>query len=297
MINSPIKFNRNTVILTIAMVFCSITGLILLSAYADKLVIVDRGIATWAKDNYEIDEVEGAFDSGFIKLINEHEYVAIIPAFVIFCGLILFDVLYLRLLPKQHMKLYLTQIVQIALYVTISYSMLTILKNVFRRPRPFQTVDFYPNEKDDLSCKLPFYPVFRRYSGANPCDYELKSCPSGHTLTMSVFSFAVVFLSVQNYHYTNQFVRAYENGKKKMLNNVFHLAVILMVALLTMIAIPSIVLARMSALKHFFTDVMSSIALSILFAFVFPLLQPEFQETHSYKQIDVINPVDTMSTA
>ncbi|CAL6014113.1 PAP2_superfamily protein [Hexamita inflata] len=247
--------------------FVGALGLILLSAFSQKLSMLDIGLAKWAQANASNDHTS-LFNTGAIKFVNEKQTPIFWMAFSFLVILFGFDLIVLRLKFKEHFMKYLYIICSALGFVAISTILVQAMKFSFHRPRPTHTLEYHSPLDTDISCKLAFHIAFRVYDGPNPCAYSLQSCPSGHTQGTATSCFVMLWFALYNLKFT----RKYTNS---VLNCCFNLCMIFLAASLTVILVPSVIIARIAVFAHFFTDVFGGLCITVLSAFVLPLFEPE----------------------
>ncbi|CAL6104964.1 PAP2_superfamily protein [Hexamita inflata] len=175
--------------------FVGALGLILLSAFSQKLSMLDIGLAKWAQANASNDH-SSLFNTGAIQFVNEKQTPIFWMAFSFLVILFGFDLIVLRLKFKEHLMKYLYIICSTLAFVAISTILVQAMKFSFHRPRPTHTVDYHSPFDTDLSCKLAFHIAFRVYKGPNPCDYSLQSCPSGHVQGTATSCFVMLWFAL-----------------------------------------------------------------------------------------------------
>ncbi|CAL6095256.1 PAP2_superfamily protein [Hexamita inflata] len=259
---NQIRFVKSSMYFLVGML-----GLILLSAFSQKLSMLDTGLAKWAQANASEKETSW-FNTGVIYFVNEKQTPLFLIAFSFLIVLVGFDLLVLRLRFKTHKGKYLYILFGMLGFVAISTIEVQVLKSSFHRPRPKQTIEYHSPLDTDDKCKVPFQIGFRKYTGPNPCDYQLRSCPSGHTQGTATACFIMLWFAIFNYKFTKQY-------NSSVLNTIFNACMIFLAACLTVIFIPSVMIARISVFMHFFTDVFGGLCLTVLAAFVLPLFEPE----------------------
>ncbi|CAL6014159.1 PAP2_superfamily protein [Hexamita inflata] len=265
-----VSSNYTKLILAITVVLIGILTLILISSFSAKLSSLDKGLAQWAQSQSILQTEDYKFNTGAVFFINAYLAIIFVISIIIVLALVLYDIFALRLSISKHLFTYVYILAAYIAYFVLSIILLLILKSYFRRPRPYQTLEFYPVFSTDLQCKLPFQLSFRRYSGPNPCSYPLESCPSGHTLITAVSYFSMLWFSVFNFKFTRKFVH-------KKYNTFLHIICIFLTTCLTVIFVPTVIIARMSVLMHFLTDVLGGLGLSVAFFGVLMFFEPDFQ--------------------
>ncbi|CAL6014119.1 PAP2_superfamily protein [Hexamita inflata] len=275
------KFSINTNNCIKSLIYFSIgtLGLILLTTFSDKLSSLDKGLATWAKNLNQ--NGKNVFENGVILFCNKNQELVFIIALVIIVALVLYDLIIARIPFKTHKFEYLYILLQVFMFVLFSSVMIQIMKFYFDRPRPRHTIDMHPPGDTDLQCKLPFQKAFTRYYGPNPCDYSLESCPSGHVQGVATACIILLWIAIYNYNFTNKYTSI------KKVNAVISICVILFSGCVTAVLIPSVMISRIVASAHYFTDVMGGLLVTILSMFVLPLFEPSFdkQERSEYQSV------------
>ncbi|CAL6058839.1 PAP2_superfamily protein [Hexamita inflata] len=213
--------------------FVGALGLILLSAFSQKLSMLDIGLAKWAQANASNDHTS-LFNTGAIQFVNEKQTPIFWMAFSFLVILFGFDLIVLRLKFKEHLMKYSYIICSALAFVAISTILVQAMKFSFHRPRPTHTVDYHSPLDTDLSCKLAFHTAFRVYKGPNPCDYSLQSCPSGHTQGTATSCFVMLWFALFNLKFTRKYTT------KSVLNCCFNLCMIILASCLTIILVPSV---------------------------------------------------------
>jgi membrane-associated phospholipid phosphatase len=234
--------------------------------FTEKLSSLDKGLATWAQSTSSYTESTYSFDTGLIAFINHDSYLTCIIALAVIGVIVIYDRFALKMTFSAHRAHYGYICVSIAAYMGLSITCVSILKVILSRPRPYQTLEFYPNFSTDLTCKVPFQLGYRIYTGENVCDYSMLSCPSGHTIGMATSCICAVYLSIYNWRATRHI--------QKAANKYAHIVFIFWSCTAAAILIPSVMIARISVLKHFFTDVTGSLSLAVCFSCIFVVLEP-----------------------
>lgn len=240
---------------------------ILLSAKADKLASLDRGIAAWAQSLFG--DTDNEFATGLVHFLNELLGVLVI----IYCAVLVFVVLYDLLILKLHLKAYLEHylyiVVGIAVTLVLSFGTLCIMKTAFNRPRPWQTEEFHRLDATDVECWAKFWPAYRVFPEQEKCsNYEYASCPSGHTLTVVIMGFLASYLSYYNLLVTKKIQRLTK------FSTVLWSVITVCCVVCTAIFVPTVMVARMSALMHYFTDVTGGLGLALTYASLLVFFRP-----------------------
>lgn len=240
---------------------------VLISAKTDKLASLDKGIAAWAQSLSG--DAENKFTNGLIHFLNEMLEILV----VIFCAVLVFVVLYdaliIKLRFKAYLEHYLYMVVGVAVTLVLSFGTLCIMKSALNRPRPWQTEEFHRMGATDAECWAKFWPAYRKFPEKEKCaDYEYASCPSGHTLTVAIMGFLASYLSYYNLLVTKKVHRLTK------FSTVFWSIVTACCVVSTIIFVPTVMIARMADLKHYFTDVTGGLGLALVYASLLVLFRP-----------------------
>lgn len=201
--------------------------------------------------------------------LNELVWVLVI----IYCAVLVFVVLYdafiLKLRLKRYTEHYLYIVIGIAAVLVLSFGTLCIMKTAFNRPRPWQTEEFHRLNATDQECWAKFWPAYRKFPEQEKCsNYNYASCPSGHTLTVTIMSFLASYLSYYNLQVVKQIPKLTKFGK--VLWSVITVCCVISVLVL----VPAVMVARMSVLMHYFTDVVGGLSLGLVYASVLVFFRP-----------------------
>ena len=111
---------------------------------------------------------------------------------------------------------------------------------------------------------MDYFQGFRVYHGPNPCGQKFHSCPSGHTEWVTSICLINIFQWANCLGFMREHIPRTTTGRK-----VCFVVCEVMLALILMgtpVFVVTVGLARISAKKHFFTDVTGAVCLSVCFA-------------------------------
>ena len=155
-------------------------------------------------------------------------------------------------------------------YLLICQGVVGLLKVAFSRPRPIHTLQYSGKDNAD-GCLVDYFQGFRVYHGANPCGRKFHSCPSGHTQWVAAICLINIFQWLRCIRFMKERVPRTTTSRKVCF------AVAEVVFLIILVASPvftvTVGIARISAKKHFFTDVTGAVCISVCFAALLQLFR------------------------
>lgn len=254
---------REENIFTAAAFLCTgALGLALISGFSAKLASLDRGLAQWALER------GAAFDSGLVAALNFEQTVMSVVGILIWLVPFLFT---LAQVPRSELRwnspvlraflaFVVHSVVSMVIYLLLSQGIMGLMKVVFSRPRPSQTVQFSGKDNSE-GCLVDFFQGYRVYRGPNPCGWKLHSCPSGHTQWVAAICLINVFAWKNCLRFARERLPRMTTARRVL----FALteAGFLFVLAASPVFTATVGLARISAKKHFFTDVTGSVCLSL----------------------------------
>lgn len=212
---------------------------------------------------------------------DKDNYLKLVP-FILTIVVIVYDALVFKLHPLDHFHFYLFIILVIPIYTyALSYWTLEILKESFDRPRPYQTKQFHYPDETELECLVDFQPSFKDCTNLdNPCGWKMWSFPSGHTERTTAYMVAACIITAANWAYTNWVLKAQKSpsNAKSIVHQVLSFTLMIVMILSAIVLIASQIVARLTTIKHFLSDVITGMLTSLVYFPVFLLLMPDVPE-------------------
>ncbi|KAH0574007.1 PAP2 superfamily protein [Spironucleus salmonicida] len=162
-------------------------------------------------------------------------------------------------------------------YVSFSFLLVIALKGNLNRPRPYQVEKF--SNTTSHTCFVDFLP-FGQYNSnkTSGCDFKMHSCPSGHTQTTTVFLSSNLLILRSSYRELLRF-RQFEKAIK------ITFPVLTVFAVLLLVLIPVVMIARIQASAHFFSDVSLGFVLTFALGGVWDVLEVHHASGEEQQQL------------
>lgn len=161
-------------------------------------------------------------------------------------------------------------VILMVVYLLLAQGVLGLLKVVLSRPRPTHTIQYSGKDNAD-GCLVDYFQGFRVYHGPNPCGMKFHSCPSGHTQWVTAICLINVFSWKNCISFMKEYLPQTTTARKVCL--AVSEAVLLLILASSPVFIATVAIARISAKKHFFTDVTGAVCLSVCFAALLQLFR------------------------
>ncbi|KAH0573990.1 PAP2 superfamily protein [Spironucleus salmonicida] len=233
---------------------------LLMLLFASALTEIDYQLALMIK-------AQSIEATGIFHFMNVYFYLMAVFPLILLTGLAIFIVFFK--MPKQIKWAFVTQqAVSFMAYVGVSFIIMQSLKATINRPRPYQ-VQIFSNTTSH-TCFVDFLP-FGHYNSnkTSGCDFKMHSCPSGHTFTTTVFLSSNLLILRSSYRELLRF-RQFEKAIKIIF------PVLTVFAVLLLVLIPVVMIARIQASAHFFSDVSLGFVLTFALGGVWDVLEVQY---------------------
>ncbi|TNJ26951.1 PAP2 superfamily protein [Giardia muris] len=260
--------------------------MIVMSVRRQELATIDKSIASKMTERATMSLVEQhlPYDVGYLNGLNESMYAFVV--YPIGLGALLLG-LYFVATRSRCYWVYIYYIVALATYILLANGVCLLLKELLKRPRPRQTIEFH-TAASPVSHPVPFQPIFTPYTGPNPDGLQLYSTPSGHTLFTSTCLLPMSIISA----FLGQDLAGQLKGKELLLWKTCFYCFSALSIILSLLFIPSMAIARLAANAHFLSDTVLGALLSLMFLTIIIFTVPEPLTTNGMLDLNEYKPQD-----